>query len=97
MKVIPFSLFVRDVNLCSSFEYSILRELSNLLGRPQISPLVMLKKPTSKSLLGHPPSGRSRASALYMLLYDDTGAGDTDRETVISSSEPLKLPSSSVR
>ena len=32
MKVIPFSLFVRDVNLCSSFEYSILRELSNLLG-----------------------------------------------------------------
>ena len=35
MKVIP-SLFFREVNLGSSFEYSILRELSNLLGRPLI-------------------------------------------------------------
>ena len=33
VKVIPFFLFFPEGNLSSSFEYSILRELSNLLGR----------------------------------------------------------------
>ena len=37
MKVIPFFIVFREVNLRSSFEYSILKEILKLLGPPVVS------------------------------------------------------------